>query len=113
MDDEPIYIEPIRLHSRWPGVIPGERGYSNDPATYESDLWEEELDRVLGDDAEIEDVLVEENVDRKIAKVIAWMYRRIPTNDPEWRATLSSLNTAVECVVQERLDKRRRDAVIY
>lgn len=44
-------------HLRRAGVTPGRRGFSNSPETFQSDLVDAEVDRIMGDRDELSDLL--------------------------------------------------------
>ena len=62
------------------GVVPGRRGNSNDPATYQSDLVEREWDRILSDQDSLADVL-EEHMARPLAEALAYVATHWPRHD--------------------------------
>ena len=53
------------------GIIPGHRGNSNDPATYQSDLVEAEVERIMDDEGDLADVL-ECDMARPLAEFLAY-----------------------------------------
>ncbi len=90
------------------GVIPGHRGLSNDPYTYQSDLVEAEVERIMYDADALADVL-EHHTERPIAQFLAYMtiYWRtcLGTAPAALADTAINSEAAVQKIVQEHCEK--------
>lgn len=92
------------------GVIPGDRHNANDPATYQSDLVEDEVQRIMADAEALADVLqtaTEMLLPRPVAELLAYLtfYRRkdyAAVPDPE---VAGASQKAVEGMVREHVRK--------
>ena len=66
-------------HLRRAGVTPGRRGFSNSPETFQSDLVDAEVDRIMGDRDELSDLLGKLlEVPPEIADMLALLVVRRP-----------------------------------
>lgn len=84
-----------------------------------ADARQGEIERILFDDAFLEDALADSDVPRDISKVLVWLYNKgesLINGTPEgieWDEKMADLCSAVYFAVARYVDKQRSDSIHY
>ena len=82
------------------GIVPGRRGNSNDPATYQSDLVERRWDHILGDQDALADVLAE-HLPMPVAEFLAYVAIHWPSHKGYRAEPFSTLAQRSDVAISE------------
>ena len=98
-------------HLRRAGVTPGRRGFSSSPETFQSDLVDAEVERIMGDRDELADLLGKLlEVPPEIADVLALLIEESPTDaygelTEDFVAADKAMTAVIEALVQKHYAK--------
>ena len=98
-------------HLRRAGVTPGRRGFSNSPETFQSDLVDAEVDRIVSHRDELSDLLSTLlEVQPEIADMLALLIEESPTDaygelTEDFIAADKAMTTVIEALVQKHYAK--------
>ena len=96
------------------GITPGRRGFSNSPETFQSDLVDAEVDRIMGDRDELSDLLGKLlEVQPEIASLLALLMVELPAERWECRENFIASRRAAHVVIDALIQKYcEKEAVI-
>ena len=97
-------------HLRRAGVTPGHRGFSNSPETFQSDLVDAEVDRIMCDRDELSDLLgTLLEVQPEIADMLALLVVKYPgpfeSLDEDFVRAEAAMTRAIEGVIRAYCEK--------
>ena len=98
-------------HLRRAGITPGRRGFSNSPETFQSDLADAEVDRIVSHRDELSDLLGKLlEVPPEIADMLALLMEEPPTDaygalTEDFIAADKALTAVLEALVQKHYAK--------
>ena len=97
-------------HLRRAGITPGRRGFSNSPETFQSDLVDAEVDRIMGDRDELSDLLgklleVQPEIASLLALVTVRGSREISDLTDVFIYTTAKVRDIIDSLVQKYCEK--------